>query len=85
MATQSIRLPPEFEKFAAYFVKSGRYPDATEVLYAAMFALFKTECAEAYDQACVELAEEGEASGLAEGDPFERIRAKYGFKSRRPE
>jgi hypothetical protein len=33
----------------------------------------------------VELAEEGEASGLAECDPFERIRAKYGFKSRLPE
>jgi hypothetical protein len=35
-----------------------------------------------YDEACVRATEEGEASGLAEGDIFDAIRAKYGWKTR---
>jgi len=80
MAAQSIPLPAEFEEFAAPFVESGRYPNSTEVLYAAMHAFVRAEDEEAYNLACIRAAEEGEASGLADGDIFERIRAKYGWK-----
>jgi antitoxin ParD1/3/4 len=83
MATQSIPLLAELDQFAAPLVASGRYANAAEVLHAAMDALRRAEVdEEAYNQACVRAAEEGEASGLAEGDIFERVRAKYGLKSR---
>ena len=82
MATQSIPLPDEFDEFAAPFVASGRYANTTEVLHAAMNALLRAEVdEEAYNQACVRAAEEGEASGLAEGDVIGRIRAKYGLRT----
>jgi putative addiction module CopG family antidote len=80
MATQSAPVPAEFEEFAAPYVQSGRYANATEVLHAAMTAFVRTEDEDAYNLACLRAAEEGEASGEAEGDIFERIRAKYGWK-----
>jgi len=85
MATQSTPLLAELDQFAAPLVASGRFANTTEVLRAAMNALLQAEVSEeAYDRACEEAAEEGEASGLAEGDIFERVRAKYGLRSRIP-
>jgi len=82
MAIQGIHLPTEFDEFAAPLVASGRYANATEVLHAAMDALLRAEVSEeAYNQACLEAAEEGEASGLAEGDVIGRIRTKYGLRT----
>jgi putative addiction module CopG family antidote len=80
MATQSIKLSAELENFAAPFVESGRYANTSEVLHAAMDALLRAEVdEEAYDRACVAAAEEGEASGLAEGDVMARLREEFGL------
>jgi putative addiction module CopG family antidote len=82
MATQSIPLTAEFEEFAAALVESGRYPNSTEVLHAAMNALRLAEADEqATNDALLALAEEGEASGEAEGDVIGRIRVKYGLRT----
>jgi len=82
MATQGIPLSAEFDEFAAPLVASGRYANAAEVLHAAMDALLRAEVdEEAYNQACVRAAEEGEASGIAEGDVIARLRAKHGFST----
>lgn len=82
MATPDIPLPDEFEEFAAPFVASGRFANSTEVLYAAMDALLRAEADEiSYDEACVRSAEEGEASGIPEGDVIARLRDKHGFSN----
>jgi len=81
MATQSIPLPAEFEEFAAHFVESGRYPNSTEVLHAAMDALRRETLTEEQEDSILEaLAEEGEASGIAEGDVIGRICEKHGLR-----
>jgi putative addiction module CopG family antidote len=80
MATQSTPLSAEFDEFAAPLVASGRYANAAEVLHAAMEALLRAEVdEEAYNQACVRAAEEGEASGIAEGDVMARLRKEFGL------
>jgi Arc/MetJ-type ribon-helix-helix transcriptional regulator len=82
MATQSTPLLAEFDEYAAPFIASGRYANAAEVLHAAMDALLRAEVDEqAYNEACVRAAEEGEASGIAEGDVIARLRAKHGFSA----
>ena len=82
MQTQGIPLSAEFDEFAAPFVASGRYANSAEVLHAAMNALLHAERdEEAYNQTCVQAAEEGEASGIAEGDVMARLRAKHGFST----
>jgi len=68
----------ELHAFAAPYLSSREYADITEVLHAALAALRREKQAE--DRICTALAEEGEASGLAEGDIFETIRLKYGWK-----
>ena len=82
MAIQTLTLAAELEEFAAPLVASGRYANATEVLHAAMDALLRAEVSEeAYNQACEAAAEEGEASGLAEGDVMARLREEFGLQS----
>lgn len=73
-------LGEEFLHFAAPFVDSGRFHDPEEVMRAAMDALRLTQVDEdALNSVLFELAQEGEASGEAEGDIFEAVRAKYGL------
>jgi putative addiction module CopG family antidote len=82
MATQSLSLTTEFEEFAAELVKSGRYANGNEVLRAAMNALRREECDdEAKMATLIESIEDGEASGIYEGDPFESVRRKMGWKN----
>jgi putative addiction module CopG family antidote len=82
MPPQTTNLADEFNAFATPFVESGRFANTTEVLHAAMEALRLAETdEERINQALIELAEEGERSGEAEGDIFETIRAKYGLQS----
>ncbi len=74
MATQIIPLLFEFEEFAAPLIARGRYPNSTEVLHAAMDALRRETLTEDEEDALLEaFAEEGEASGIAEGDVIGRI------------
>ena len=81
MATQSIPLLAELEEFAAPLVDSGRYANTTEVLHAAMDALRRETLTEEQENSILEaLAEEGEASGIAEGDVIGRICEKHGLR-----
>jgi putative addiction module CopG family antidote len=82
MATQSISLTSEFEEFATELVKSGRYANGDEVLRAAMTALRREECDDDAKLATlIEAIEEGEASGIYEGDLFASVRRKMGWES----
>ena len=83
MATQSLSLTTEFEEFAAELVKSGRYANGNEVLRAAMNALRREECDDEAKMAMLELAlEDGDASGVFEGDAFASVRAELGLRQR---
>jgi Arc/MetJ-type ribon-helix-helix transcriptional regulator len=76
--TAEQALIAEFEAFAEPFLKSGRYATSAEVLHAAMEAFLRAEITQqAYDRACEEAAEEGERSGIAEGDVMARLREEF--------
>lgn len=69
----------EFEVFVAERIQSGRYANKSEVLSALQHAL---ERAERYQQKVADLRQaiaEGEASSIAEGDVFARIRERAGL------
>lgn len=73
------RLPEELERFAEAQVAAGRFPDVEGVLEAGLMAMKRyQEKAAALD---AEL-EEGERSGLFEGDPFASVRAELGVRPR---
>ncbi len=81
MVTESLTPVSELEAFAAPFIQSGKYATTREVLHAAMEALRKQLDEQTYDEACIRAAEEGEASGLAEGDIFETVHAELRLKA----
>lgn len=81
MTNQTPDLTNEFNQFAASLIESGRYANAHEVLHAAMDALRRENMTEEEENAILEsLAEEGEASGEAEGDVIGRLCEKHGLK-----
>jgi putative addiction module CopG family antidote len=78
-----MSLTTEFEEFATELVKRGRYANGEEVLRAAMTALRLEECEDAAKEVfLIEAIEEGEASGIAEGDVFARVRERAGLPQR---
>lgn len=81
MANQTTDLTAELNSFAAPLIEQGLYGNTAEVLHAAMDALRREMLTEEQENAILEkLAEEGEASGLAEGDVIGRICDKYSLK-----
>ena len=81
MAAETHTPTCELEAFAAPFIQSGRYANTNEVLRAAMDALRRETLTDEQENSILEaLADEAEASGLADGDIFEKIRSKYGWK-----
>ena len=84
MGTQSVSVATEFEAFAAEQVANGRFADAREVLEAAKAALVREAEDDDLDVEYVRQAvQEGMESGVAEGDVFARLRAKYNLPSSR--
>ncbi len=79
MATQTASFPSEIEALTAPLVDSGQYASTSEVVHAAINALLLQLDAQAYDEFCERAAEEGEASGIAEGDVIAQLRARHGF------
>ena len=72
-----------FDALVARLVESGRYNSASEVLEAAMDALEREECDDEAKLAYLKQAiEDGEASGIAEGDVFARVRERAGLPPR---
>jgi antitoxin ParD1/3/4 len=84
MPTRNINLTPELDSFITAKIKNGRYENASEVVRAALRGLEREE--KEYDakfEALLQAIDEGEASGIAEGDVFERIRKSRKSSQRR--
>ena len=76
MDSLTVEVSAEDSSFASQLIAEGQYSSPGEVLHAAMDALRR----EQQENHILEtLAEEGEASGIYEGDVFAEIRAKYGW------
>ena len=75
MPTRNVNLTDELDSFVLKKVKSGRYKNASEVVRAALRTLEREEQAYEATLAALRTAiDEGDASGVAEGDVFARVR-----------
>jgi antitoxin ParD1/3/4 len=77
MPTRNVNLTEELDRFVLSKVESGRYENASEVVRSALRALEREE--EEYEVKFAALRaaiNEGVASGIFEGDPFEHVRAR---------
>jgi putative addiction module CopG family antidote len=75
MPTRNVNLTDELDRFVLTKVESGRYENASEVVRAALRTLEREE--KQYEAKLVGLRaaiDGGDASGIAEGDPFARVR-----------
>lgn len=76
MPTRNVNLTDELDGFVLAKIKSGRYENASEVVRAALRTLEREEREYEAKLAALRVAiDEGEASGVANGNPFERVRA----------
>ncbi len=85
MPTRNVNLTDELDQFILDKVKNGRYENASEVVRAALRSLERDE--REYEEKLAALRAaiaEGEASGIAEGDVFARVRAKFNLATNRP-
>ena len=75
MPTRSVNLTPELDRYVATKIKSGRYEDASEVVRAGLRTLEREEREYAAKVAALRSAiDEGDASGVAAGNVFGRVR-----------
>ena len=75
MPTRNVNLTDELDRFVLAKVKSGRYENASEVVRAALRTLEREEQEhQAKLKALRTAIEEGDASGIARGDVFARVR-----------
>jgi antitoxin ParD1/3/4 len=75
--TRNVNLTDELEFFVRTKVESGRYENASEVIRAALRRLEREE--QEYEAKLTALRtaiDEGDASGIARGDAFARVRKK---------
>lgn len=83
MPTRNVNLTDELNRFVSANVASGRYENASEVVRAGLRALEEREEHRQAKLAVLRAAiEDGERSGLAEGNPFERIRVELSLPRR---
>jgi antitoxin ParD1/3/4 len=74
MPTRNISLTPELDSFIAAKIENGRYDNASEVVRAALRTLEREENTYNAKLAALQAAiDEGDASGIAEGDVFARV------------
>ena len=75
MPTRNVNLTEELDRFVLRKVERGRYENASEVVSAALRTLEREE--RQYESKLAGLRkaiDEGDASGIAEGDVFARVR-----------
>jgi antitoxin ParD1/3/4 len=75
MPTRNVNLTDELDRFVAKKVRSGRYENASEVVRAGLRTLERDE--EEYEAKLAALraaVDEGDRSGVAEGNVFGRVR-----------
>lgn len=82
MPTRSVDLTAELDEFVLAKVESGRYENASEVVRAALRGM---ECEEREYEGKLNFLrvaiDDGDSSGVAAGNPFERARAVFGSTS----
>jgi antitoxin ParD1/3/4 len=77
MPTRNVNLTPELDSFILERVESGRFENASEVVRSALRTLERDEqIFEAKLAALRAAIDEGDASGVAEGDVFSQVRAR---------
>ena len=82
MPTRNVNLTDELDHFVLQKVESGRYENASEVVRAALRTLEREEQRHEAKLAALRTAiDEGDASGIAEGNVFERVREKLNLPS----
>ena len=75
MPTRNVNLTNDLDRFVAAKVKSGRYENASEVVRAGLRTLEREEELFAAKLARLRTAiDAGDASGVARGNVFERVR-----------
>jgi antitoxin ParD1/3/4 len=75
MPTRNVNLTDELDRFVLANVESGRYENASEVVRAALRTLEREEQRFAAKLEALRAAiDKGDASGVAEDNPFERVR-----------
>lgn len=83
MPTRNVNLTDELDQFVHSRVKSGRYENASEVVRAALRTLEREEQEHEAKLAALRKAiDEGDASGIAAGDVFARVRRKAKLPAR---
>ena len=82
MPTRNVNLTDELDHFVLAEVESGRYENASEVGRAALRILEREEQRHEAQLAALRAAiDEGDSSGIAEGDVFARVREKLNLPS----
>jgi antitoxin ParD1/3/4 len=75
MPTRNVNLTDELDRFVLKKVRSGRYDNASEVVRAALRTLEREEQQYEAKLAALRAAiDVGDASGVAEGNAFARVR-----------
>ena len=75
MPTRNVNLTQELDQFVLARVESGRFENASEVVRAALRTLEREERVyEAKLEGLRSAIDEGDASGVAEGDVFAQVR-----------
>ena len=75
MPTRNVNLTPELDRFVLARVSSGRFENASEVVRAGLRTLEREErLFETKLEALRSAIDEGDASGIAEGDAFAQVR-----------
>jgi antitoxin ParD1/3/4 len=83
MPTRNVNLTEELDRYVAMKVESGRYDNASEVVRAALRSLEREDSEyEARLTALRAAVDEGDASGVAHGDVFARVRKTLKLKAR---
>ena len=77
MPTRNVNLTAQLDRFVSAKVKSGQYENASEVVRAALRTLDLEEKLHQAKLDAIRLAiKAGDASGIARGDVFSRVRRK---------
>jgi antitoxin ParD1/3/4 len=84
MPTRNVNLTDELDRFVSAKIESGRYENASEVVRAALRSLERDEQQHEAKLAALRAAiDEGDASGVAEGNSFERVRRSLKFPKKK--
>jgi antitoxin ParD1/3/4 len=85
MPTRNVNLTDELDDFVRAKVESGHYENASEVVRAALRNLEREEQQfEAKLAALRRAIDEGDASGVAEGNSFARVRGRLKLSNKQP-